>query len=272
MTSAQTASARPLVETEVIAGEARVLQELDVHDVPLDKLLDAIRYALAEFNQVTQDDPRQFGAQAIYAKLTRGLRETGRILGWQGASENGFETVVNSSGAWAITAANGSPGTGDPDGQPSTRAQKGRMSKKAIVETQQMVFPGMLRPAIFDLNEDLRNGEQGVETFFLLMRVGPADGCAYAELSLPLGPIGSRDRDGRVPISIWSKRIILPVIGPGGGVLRWPETSSTEDRGARVDEIEVDVARRRQGRDERFQRPTSADRSNASSDDQDGAR
>ena len=262
-----TAAAGPLVETEVIAGESGVLQELDAHDIPLNQLLDAIKYALAEFNQVTQDDPTQFGAQVIYAKVTRGLREAGRSLGWQGASENGFETVVNSSSTWAITAANGSPGTGDPDGQPSTRAPKGRMSKKAIFETQQMVFPGMPRPAIFDLNEDLRNGEQGIKTFFLLMRVSPADGCAYAELSLPLGPIGSRDRDGRVQISIWSKRIILPVIGPGGGVLRWPATSPAEDRDARVDAIEVDVARRRQGRDERFQRSTSADRSNASSDD-----
>ena len=271
MASAQAATAHPLVKTETIAGETPVMQELDAHDFPLDMQVSAIEYALAEANQVTEDDPGQFEAQVIYAKATRGLRETGRLYDWYRASENGFETTVHWSGARAIVVANGSAGTGDPDGQPSTRAPKGRMTTRAI-NVAQGSFWGMPRPIFSKEPEQPRDGEQQMETWFLLVRIGPNDRCAYAELSLPLAPIPSVLPKGGIQISAWRKRIILPVIGPGGGIRRWPEASQTQGGGAGANEIDVPVARRRQPTDDRIQRATATDRSDAPSDDQDGAR
>ena len=262
----QSAAARHLVQRHAITGETAVTAALNVREVPLLMLVDALREALTEFNLLTEDDPRQFRAQVIWAKLVRRLREWGRSLDWRRARRYGFETVVHPSGIFAIAVANGSEGTGDPEGIPATRAPKGRMSANAIAENQlQLSLPGFPRRHDSQAADEMQDRSQRVETWFLLARVSDVDGCMYAELSLPLGPLSSDQGDQRVQISSWHTRIILPVIGQDGSVLRWPGASPANGSG----EIDVDVRRKA---DDGVQRATATDRSDAPSDDQDGAR
>lgn len=209
----------PIVHYTPAAVAARLL-ELDLSE-PL--LVEVVDYAFAHAAECTAHDPPSAQGFLLWDKGIRGLRDRLVPQGWQALTEQNYPTVVHPSGLWALSVAGGDAGTGDRKVIPSTRTDKGTVTKK-VARQNQSSFWG-IRPDL---------APQAKQTWLVLIHVDEVNDEVRAELSLPLY-LGEDKR-----ISWWNERIILSPIPCGVTPVKSSEDEDLVDSG----EIEIGIVRR----------------------------
>lgn len=158
----------------------------------------------------------------MWGFTVRSLREQLVSEGWHQSDARNYSMVIHPSGTLAIAVAAGDSFTSNPDRNPSTRTDKGPVTKDAIFQNQ-LTFA--------DISDFPRPFEPiAIQTWLLLHHLSAESNKVTAELSLPAGMA----EDGRVVA--WRERIMLRQIALIPEELRF-STGDTED-------VEIQVTRR----------------------------
>ena len=155
-------------------------------------LLEAVQFALGYYAECTAHDPSSAAGYLLWGKTIRSLRDLLVPAEWKSATRQNYPTIEHPSGAFAISVAGSDGGTGIIDGNPTTRTEKGTVTKGAIAQNQASLWD--YKPNLAPLRK---------RTWLLLIHVDLVNDEVRAELSLPVGT----DEDNRV--SWWRERIIL---------------------------------------------------------------
>lgn len=170
----------------------------------------------------------RLGGFTFWAKTVRGLRDRLMPSGWtKNVFNKCFPLTIHPDGNVAIAVSGGDAATGIEVGRPSTRSTKGKATKDAVHENQQVLaFNGV----------PLIQKTKGLATWVLLIHEDVEAEEVRLELSLP----SKVNKENYV--DEWLERIILPSIpfddfggmaAPGEPII--PSSS---------DVIEIDVQRR----------------------------
>jgi hypothetical protein len=201
------------------AGE-RKLSQLGL-DVPT--IHDILLYGNAEAATYTDFDAPGAGE---YARWSRHIRRASEILvprGWARINPDNQPTLVHPKANWCFIVASGSPGTGVPYADPTTKNPKGRTFQQAVQDNVELALIQLaeMRPELAGLRE----------TWVLLTQVN-IHGEIQSEFSMP------KNMDGEF-ISDWEHRILIPRIDPGAG----PEGGAGEG-GEEPPSYDFDIARK----------------------------
>lgn len=163
-----------------------------------DILREAALWGFQQAAQTTSHDPPNLYGILLWAKIVRHLRD---LLvpdyGWQPDNRQNYATVVNPDKTVAIAVAGGDWRTGRRDETPSTRSEKGPMTKDAI-QSNQMHF--------HDLFPGFPSAPPPPQTWLLLHHFDEDSEDIRVELSLP----SEIDAEGFV--RNWRERVIIDLV------------------------------------------------------------
>ena len=195
------------VITEPHEVEAR-LRELHP-TLRADLLLEALRAGMVEKANCTDHHPATYPGSVMYGESTRMLRDLLTPLGWIKCSTKNFETSVSPDRKMAIVIVSGDEWTGTKSEthRPTTRHEKGLVTKRAVERNRQGVLPFL--PSDEAANAEVFGDDPDEEevyqtTWFLLHCIVGDD--LRAELSQPT----EIDETGK--IRQWSVRLVLDTI------------------------------------------------------------
>lgn len=184
-------------QQEAVYEEGRAADRLAELGLKPEILDHALRGADAEARTYTELDPPNMQGMARYSRTVRLLREQLLPLGWTFDNPRNLARTVSPDRRVAIIATLGDAATGDPDGIPSTKYEKGVATAEAINRN----FVQLMLP--IDLGDEDpydEAGEGATTTWVLLYHVTDTE--IRAELSLPDSIV-----DGHP--ATWLERIIL---------------------------------------------------------------
>lgn len=188
---------RPYGRSGVIDDPLEVEVALEELGLTRDDLLQVAEEAKWARNESTAWDPPGYSGWNQYAMATRAIRV--RLIEdrpegqeWRKDNSGGLSRTIDPTGRTAIVVSSGTPGTGDPTGQPRTQNPKGSQSLHGLRVNRYQL----------ELFQEDRHSMNLEPTLWLLL-VHVCGDEVFAELSLPL----SCDYTGRV--DEWHTRIIL---------------------------------------------------------------
>ena len=175
----------------------------------VDLLLEALRAGMVERAHCTNHHPATYPGSVMYGESTRMLRDLLTPLRWAKQSTKNFETSVSPDRKMAIVIASGDEWTGTKSQthKPTTRHEKGLVTRRAVKRNRQGVLPFL--PSDKAANVEVFSDDPGEEevyqtTWFLLHCIVGGD--LRAELSQPT----EIDETGK--IRQWSVRLVLDSI------------------------------------------------------------
>jgi hypothetical protein len=208
----------------VLSAPADVRSRLLELGLQPEQLRQAVQLGVRYRFDCTANDPICAPGFIAWAKIVRSLREALLIDGWIRNSDRGYETTLSADGTLAITVASGDQFTGNEDGTPSNRREKGQATREAV--TQNML-------PFEDLYDRVRPnpGDPRLQTWILLHYFDTREDEVRLELSLPdaITPSGF--------VKSWRERIILEPIS----FKLQPIAEADDDESG---DIEVSVIRR----------------------------
>ena len=167
----------------------------------------AMRAGLNAYLETTEDDPSVLRGMLLSGKIVRSLREQLKPHGWEKESTRNLELTVHAGGRVKLMVTRGTVATGDPNGRPETKRERGQ----AVVDELREQGRDDLKVALEGLEEFLppqvpRAETSGSHWILLYHRDGNV---LTGELSSPFAiDLGAR-------ISQWSERIILEPVTAG---------------------------------------------------------
>jgi|SRR5580693_8726482 hypothetical protein len=169
-----------------------------------EQLREAVRLGELERVSCTDLDPQSFPGTTAWAHTIRYLRADLLLEGWVPQNKNNLPLTVHPVRHLGILVTSGSPGTGDPDGEPTTKYPKGPMTASQVKANRQLLLfgdtPRVLR---VPRKDDVVTWCLLVYAVFYPRNETIGTHIAKCELSLP----AAIDEDGYV--CEWGKRIIL---------------------------------------------------------------
>lgn len=182
----------------IIRSTSQVATALADIGVAEDLLANAVTTGFQYAATCTENDPANFEGLMFWARTVRHLRdELIAEKGWVRGNDRNYATVVRPDGYVQIAVAAGDSAVGKVDASPTTRTQKGTLTKEAIVRNQM---------SFFFMESDRTDVVPSRRTWILLHYLDNDVGEIRLELSLP------SVMDDADYVIDWSHRIILAPI------------------------------------------------------------
>lgn len=160
--------------------------------------------------------PRTYAGQVMWAETVEALRTQllNRAQGWKPGFAMNYETVFQPDKRIAIAVVGGDANTGTRR-DPKTARRRGAVTRRRIaINSGQYMIP------YADIPQPAKEADECQTWFFL---INAREGRLHSELSCAVS-IGDDAR-----IGLWSERILLPDIEPGGAVAITPYDPDDDD-------------------------------------------
>jgi len=211
---------------EPIFVEKRLDCNRRLRELNLDRgqLVDVVMQAVAARAGVTDYDPVSAPGYEFWRGGTRRLRELLVGHGWEKATINGIEYVIDISRKNRLSVVATDDNTASPNGLPKNRTLKGPATEEAVENNKQLILP-----LIFKDQKTIAPASE-YTSWLLCIYDGGENVCA--ELSCPTEVLGGR-------FTHFNERIVI--LGPGEWNDIDPLQSTDDDFGP---EIEINVQRK----------------------------
>ena len=196
-------------------------------------LVEAVDFGQRYVAECTPNDPPSMAGILAWGKTQRRLRDLLMPSGWEPDNAFNYATVVHPMRSHGITTPGGDVNTGLPNKTPSTKSEKGPVTKSVVGVNRQMSF-AEYKPELADQLPPVPKAS-AKETWMLIQYRDEDAELIRSELSLPTGISESGW------VYSWRERIILNPISLSG---QQPITNVGPDSGSGGSDL-IDVAVKR---------------------------
>lgn len=182
----------------IFDDDARVTTRLFDLNLTVSDLQFAIQYAASHAFECTQNDVRSLAGYLMYARGTRGLRDRLAPDGWVPTNTRNLEAIASPDGELSIIVASGDAFTGIAGQTPSTRNDKGPLTREAV-QGNQLHFTDYYGDSDFPRPTTI----PPKQTWILLHYTDKEKDEIRLELSLPV------EMSDAGYVHVWQERIVL---------------------------------------------------------------